>query len=100
MPAYILVEIEVTEPAGYENYKELAPASITQYGGRYLIRGGAVEPLEGEWPMKRLVVLEFPDVQAARSWWNSPEYRPARDLRHRTARARMILVEGFTPAAR
>jgi uncharacterized protein (DUF1330 family) len=95
MAAYILVEIEVTDPVGYEEYKKMAPASIELYGGKYLTRGGSTECLEGEWPVKRLVVLEFCDRDRARAWWESKEYRPARDLRQRTARADMLLVDGI-----
>jgi uncharacterized protein (DUF1330 family) len=102
MPAYIIVEIEVTDPVGYEEYKRMAPVSIQQYGGRYLVRGGEVKTLEGEWPLRRLVILEFPDTAKAESWWRSSEYRPARDLRQRTSRGRMILVEGvrLSPGSR
>jgi uncharacterized protein (DUF1330 family) len=99
MAAYVVVDVEVLDPAGYEEYRKMAPVSIELYGGRYLVRGGAVHPLEGEWPLKRLVILEFPDADRARAWWDSKEYRAARDLRQRTARARMILVEGRTAAA-
>jgi len=95
MAAYILVEIEVTDPIGYEEYKQLAPASIALFGGKYLVRGGPTECLEGAWPSKRLVILEFSDADKARAWWDSREYRPARDLRQRTARADMLLVEGL-----
>jgi uncharacterized protein (DUF1330 family) len=94
MAAYIIVDIEVLDPAGYEEYKSLAPDSIEKFQGRYLVRGGAVQTLEGEWPVKRLVILEFPDSGRAKAWWNSEEYRPARNLRQRTAQARMILVDG------
>ena len=97
MAAYVVVDIEVREPVEYEEYKKLAPASIRLYGGRYLVRGGRVENLEGEWPLNRFVVLEFPDVEQARAWWSSPEYRPARDRRQLCARTRMVLVEGTPP---
>jgi uncharacterized protein (DUF1330 family) len=95
MAAYILAEIEVTDPVGYEEYKRLALASIEIHGGKYLVRGGPTECLEGEWPSKRLVILEFRDRDQARAWWDSQEYRPARDLRRRTARCSMLLVEGI-----
>jgi len=98
MPAYIIVDIEVTDPVRYEQYKQMAPVSIQEYGGRYLVRGGGVKILEGEWPLKRLVVLEFPDLERAQSWWSSPEYRPARDLRRQTSHCRMILIEGVPPS--
>jgi uncharacterized protein (DUF1330 family) len=97
MAAYILVEIQVTDPVGYEEYKKMAPASIEMYGGKYLVRGGPNECLEGDWPSQRLVILEFGERDQARSWWDSQEYRSARDLRQRTAQCNMILVEGVTP---
>ena len=95
MPAYLIVDMEVLDPKGYEEYKNLAGPSVTKYGGRYLIRGGTTVVLEGEWTPKRLVVLEFPSLERARTWWNSPEYTEARRSRARTARARMVLVEGM-----
>ena len=99
MPAYVLVDVEVTEPQGYEEYKRMAPRSIQSHGGKYLVRGCAVETLEGEWPLQRVVLLEFPDAAAARDWWNGQDYRPARDLRQRTARTRMVLLEGIAAPA-
>ncbi|MBP7694798.1 MAG: DUF1330 domain-containing protein, partial [Anaerolineales bacterium] len=86
MPAYVIVDIEVTDPAVYEEYKKLAPAGIAAYGGRYLARGGRVETLEGEWAPKRLVILEFDSVERAQAWISSPEYGPAKALRHQAAR--------------
>ena len=95
MAAYILVEIEVTDPVAYEEYKRMAPVSIEFYGGKYIVRGGPSECLEGAWPSKRLVILEFADRDRARAWWDSKEYRPARDLRQRSARCSMMLVDGL-----
>lgn len=94
MPAYVIVDIEVTDPVRYEAYKRLAETTVIAYGGRYVARGGQVQVLEGAWPTHRLVMLEFPDAATARAWWDSPEYRPARELRQATARSRMILVAG------
>ena len=96
MAAYLVVEIEVTDPVLYEEYKRAVPEILSQFGGRYLARGGATLTLEGEWNPKRLVVVEFPSADRARQWWESMEYRPARDLRHRSARTRMVLVEGIS----
>ncbi len=93
MTAYVLVDIDVTDPARYEDYKSLAAASIEQYGGRYVVRGGKVEVLEGTWPMSRFVMLEFADGDAARRWYNSPEYATAKTIRQEAADARMMLVE-------
>lgn len=95
MPAYVIADIEVTDPEGYKEYVKLAPATVAQYGGRYLARGGHTEVLEGDWQPKRLVILEFPSVDQAKAWLNSPEYAPARALRHRYARSNMVVIEGM-----
>lgn len=95
MPAYVIVDIEVTDPEGYKEYVKIAPATVAQYGGRYLARGGHTEVLEGDWQPKRLVILEFPSVDQAKAWLNSPEYAPARALRHRYARSNMVVIEGM-----
>ncbi len=94
MPAYFIVDLEVTDPAGFDEYRQLVPATIQQYGGRYLVRGGAVETLEGDWQPKRVVVLEFPSLEQAKRWYNSEEYRDPKALRFKTAKSRLILVEG------
>ena len=95
MPAYIIIEIEVTDPVGFEEYKERAAATVEQYGGKYIVRGGACETLEGDWKPKRIVVLEFDNMERAKAWLNSPEYIEPRKQRHRTAKTRMILTEGL-----
>jgi uncharacterized protein (DUF1330 family) len=95
MPAYVAVQINVNDPVVYERYKELAPPSIRHYGGRYIVRGGNVETLEGTWHPKRFVVLEFPDMASARAWWSSPEYAEARALRQSCAGTEMIVVDGL-----
>jgi uncharacterized protein (DUF1330 family) len=94
MPAYVVVEIIVNDAETYERYKQLAPPSIAAYGGRYLVRGGKTEALEGDWNPPRFVILEFPTAQQARAWWESPEYAPAKALRQECAGTEMILVEG------
>jgi uncharacterized protein (DUF1330 family) len=94
MSAYIILDIEITDPAGYEDYKKLAPPSIPLYGGKYLARGGQSETLEGDWQTGRIVVLEFPSMEKARAWLDSPEYAPARALRQRYAKSKTVLVEG------
>jgi len=94
MAAYLLVDCEVTDPVRYENYKKLAPAAIARYGGRYLARGGATTRLEGDWRPNRIVVLEFPDADTARRFYDSPEYRAARAERAGAANMKMLLVEG------
>ncbi len=100
MSAYVVVQIVVQDPEAYERYKTLAPPSISAYGGRYVVRGGRSEVLEGSWQPERLVLLEFPTLEQARAWWRSPEYAPAKALRQRSARTEMLLVEsGALPAA-
>ena len=94
MPAYVIVDITVTDPAGYEEYKKLAPPAVAAYGGKYLARGGQVQTLEGDWSPTRLVILEFESVERAKQWLESPEYSAGRQLRHRTATSNMIVVEG------
>jgi len=95
MAAYVVVDIEVTEPVEYEEYRKLAQATVTAYGGRYVVRGGAVEVLEGDWMPRRLVVLEFESVAQAKAWYASKEYTAATEVRLRTAQTNMILVEGM-----
>ena len=94
MPAYVIVEIDIADPAGYEEYKKLAGATVEKYGGKYVVRGGRTEVLEGHWKPKRIVVLQFESAQRAKDWLNSEQYREPRKMRHRTARTNMILVEG------
>ena len=95
MPAYLVVHVDVHDPARYEEYKAMAPASIQQYGGRYLTRGGAKEVLEGEWEPQRLVLLEFPSMEQARAFYRSPEYAEALALRHATATSSVVLLDGL-----
>jgi uncharacterized protein (DUF1330 family) len=94
MPAYVVVDIEVTDPEQYSAYREAAGPAVAAYGGRFLVRGGEMEPLEGGWEPGRVVVVEFPDLETVRRWYESPEYRHARSLREGAARMRMLAVEG------
>jgi len=94
MPAYVVVDIQVQDPARYEEYKRQVGPSVSAFGGRYLVRGGAVTGLEGDWTPGRFAILEFPSAARAREWWDSDLYRPIKAIRHATARSRMILVEG------
>ena len=98
MPAYVINDMEITDPQRFEEYKRLSPPTVAAYGGRFLARGGEVTPLEGGWEPRRLVVLEFPSLDQAQAWLDSPEYAPARRLREISARSRMVLIEG-TPSA-
>ena len=95
MRGYFLLEIEVKDQAAYAEYLKLAPATVTQYGGRYLIRGGAVTPAEGGWSPKRLVLLEFASVKQAKKWLNSPEYRKIAPIREKSTHSRAVIVEGY-----
>jgi uncharacterized protein (DUF1330 family) len=95
MPAYVIVDIDIVDPAGYENYKKLAGATVEKYGGKYIVRGGKTEVLEGDWSPKRIVLLQFDSMAHAKEWLNSKEYREPRKMRHRTARTNMIVVEGM-----
>ena len=95
MRAYLIANIEITDPTGYEAYRERVPPTISAYGGRFLTRGGALDVLEGSWTPKRLVIVEFPSMAALRSWYASPEYRPLIELRNRFARSSLIAVEGI-----
>ena len=94
MPGYVIADVEVTDPAAYEEYRTLVPATVAKYGGRYLVRGGAHEVREGDWRPTRVVVLEFPSAADARRWYDSEEYQPAKAIRHRAARSKVLIVEG------
>ncbi len=94
MSAYVIVEIDIVDPAGYEEYKKLAGATVEKCGGKYIVRGGKTEVLEGDWQPKRIVVLQFDSMQRAKDWLHCEEYREPRKMRHHTARTNMILVEG------
>ena len=94
MAAYFIVELDVHDAAAFEEYRTQVPATIAKYGGRYLVRGGKTETLEGEWHPKRIVVLEFPSLEQAKKFYDSSEYGPQKSLRFRAAKSRLILVEG------
>lgn len=94
MAAYVIANVEITDPEAYEEYRRAVPETIERYGGRFLVRGGASEVLEGDWQPKRIVVLEFPDADAARRWYSSDEYRPLIEIRRRASRGSLVLVEG------
>ena len=97
MPAYIINDMEITDPHRFEEYKLLSPATVAAYGGKFLARSGEVNALEGDWNPRRLVILEFPDQAQAQAWLNSPEYAPARRLRQLSANSRMVVIDGITP---
>ena len=94
MPAYVIVETDIHDPDQYEQYKAASPAAVAGGGGRFLVRGGELAVLEGDWEPKRLVVLEFEDLDAVKRWYDSPEYQAAKQLREGAANLRMVAVQG------
>jgi len=98
MPGYILVNVEVRDPVGYEEYTAQVPSILASYGGRFLVRAGANETLEGAWEPNRIVLLEFPSVEQAKAWYNSPEYQAIIPLRQKYARTHFFsVIEGWMP---
>jgi uncharacterized protein (DUF1330 family) len=95
MTAYVIVDIDVHDPVGYDEYKKLAPAAVELYGGKYIARGGKTETLEGDWSPSRLVILQFESNEQAKQWLNSPEYSEAKKMRHQTANSKMVVIEGL-----
>lgn len=95
MTAYLIADIEVTDPVGYEEYKKHVPAIIAAHGGRYLARGGASEVLEGTWQPRRSAIIEFPSLASVKAFWDSAEYRPLRAIREQSARSNLVIVEGL-----
>ena len=94
MAAYLVANMDVTDPVAYDNYRKGVGATVEQYGGRFLVRGGAVEVLEGQLQPKRVVILEFENAQRLKDWWDSPEYRPLRELRQRASTGDLFLAHG------
>lgn len=94
MSAFVLVEVSVHDPKDYEEYKKLTPATIAAYDGKFVVRGGQTETLEGNWQPERIVVLEFPTVKRAKEWWSSDMYSKAKVIRQRAAKTKMIVVQG------
>jgi uncharacterized protein (DUF1330 family) len=94
MAAYVIASIEVTDPAAYEDYRKGVAATITQHGGRFLARGGGVLHLEGSFMPKRVVILEFPSMAAAKAWYGSPEYAPLLAMRKRASTGDLFMTEG------
>lgn len=95
MAAYLVVDIEVTNPAQFEEYKKLAPAAIAKYGGRYIIRGGAYENIEGDWKPQCLTIVEFDSMEKAKTFYTSPEYGVAIKARAGAANFKALLVQGI-----
>ena len=95
MSAYVVVSVDVHNPANYEAYRTMVAPTIAAYGGRFIVRGAPLHEMEGKWPRPRLVIVEFPDVDTAKKWWASPEYAPAKALRQANSTADLVIVEGF-----
>jgi uncharacterized protein (DUF1330 family) len=95
MPAYIIVDVTIENAENYAGYTKLTPATIALYEGKFIVRGGKTETLEGDWQPGRFVVIEFPSVERAKAWWASDEYAPAKALRQANAKTKMIMVEGL-----
>lgn len=96
MPAYLMAEIEITNPEAYAEYSKAVPATVEKYGGRFLVRGGKAHPLEGEWPERRRVLIEFPSLEAAKAWWSSDEYAKPKAMRQASSRGRLVFLEGVS----
>jgi uncharacterized protein (DUF1330 family) len=96
MAGYVIAEVEITDPQGFEAYRQMVPASIEQYGGKFVVRGGDAATLEGQWNPKRLVIIQFDSAERAKQWWASEEYREAKALRQRTASTNLVIVEGVS----
>ena len=94
MKGYVIANVSVGDAAGYEGYRSQTAAIIARYGGRFLVRGGAVEVREGDPGIHRLVILEFPSVQAARTFYDSPEYQAVLPIRLDTANSTLFIAEG------
>ena len=97
MAAYVILDIEVTDPVLYSEYRKLAPPIVAKYGGKYLVRGGKSETLEGDWSPHRLVLLEFESLERVKEWIDSPEYAEPRKMRLQATRSQMVIVEGVAP---
>lgn len=94
MAAYVIADIEVNDASAYEEYKKGVAATVTKFGGRFVVRGGAVQPYEGDWSPKRVVVIEFPDMATLDAWYRSADYKPLLDMRLAATTGRLIAVEG------
>jgi uncharacterized protein (DUF1330 family) len=99
MLAYIISDVTLRDAAAVEIYRRRAAASIVEHGGRYLVRGGAIEVLEGKWTPRAIIIVEFPSMDAARVWYRSPEYASALEVREQALSRNLILVEGLVPPA-
>lgn len=95
MPAYVIAEIEITDPVAYEEYRRRVNEVNAKFGGRFIVRGGRIESVEGDWSPKRLAIVEFPSMEQALKWYRSDDLAPLIALRQRAARSKFIIVEGI-----
>ena len=95
MAGYVVVQVSIHDPEGFAVYREMVPPTLEVYGGRYLVRGGDWENLEGDWKPERLVIIEVDSVEQAKNWWSSKEYAPAKELREKTTTSKLVIVEGI-----
>jgi uncharacterized protein (DUF1330 family) len=98
--AYIIADVTVTDPATMEEYRKHVPATLTAFGGRFIVRGGAHQTLEGDWKPNRLVILEFPTLEQARRWYDSEQYREPKAMRLRASRTNLVMVDGISSPKR
>lgn len=94
MAAFVIVEVLIEDQLQYDKYRQLTPATIAAFDGKFVVRGGKTTPLEGGWNPERIVVLEFPSVERAQEWWNSELYAHPKSIRQQAAKTKMIIVEG------
>ncbi len=94
MAAYLIAEVDVFDPAIFEQYRAGVPATIAAYGGKYLVRGGAFQALEGSWQPKRVIILQFDNMARLKEWYQSKEYAPLIALRQASAKTNVIAIEG------
>ena len=94
MPAYDIAEVTVTDPKEMDEYRKHVPGTLAKYGGKFVVRGGAIQPVEGDWKPARLVVIEFPSMDHAKRWYDGEEYREPKAMRMRAGRTNLVFVEG------
>jgi len=94
MAAYLIADLEITDPAGFEEYRQLVAPQVAAYGGKYVVRGGALETVEGDWSPGRIVILEFESMEKLKAWYGSDDYRPVMFKRHSSANSKVVIVEG------
>lgn len=96
MPAYIIADVTTTDQATMDEYRKQVPATVAKYGGRFLVRGGAHETVEGTWKPNRLVIIEFPSLARAKEWYDCAEYKGPKDLRIKAGRTNLVMVDGVS----